>query len=128
MDILSELEALEAKQASGSRGVLQLAAQLFDIGKAKARNEKIEMFDIKGILSTGRMWRFFTMEFRPTYNKPLIKFDGQLPLRVIRSIHSIPQPIPKGRCSSGLYASQNVDRKEVADLLLAMLATIASSK
>ena len=118
-----ELEDLETKFCSAKQTIFQLAAQLYDLGVAyQETHPTVPQFEIKGILSTGRVWRFFTLLFSP--NLPLMKFDGQLLLHALKSPEVGPQPSKKRKLTrrfSGLYADEEVSLFEVKEIMKAMI-------
>lgn len=93
--------------------------KLHDIGKKKDQKSP---FDLRGVLSTGRKWRFLTPEFRPDL-KPLFRFDGVLSLHVLKSLTTKPATITGERRPSGLFICENnVSEEEVKNVLLALLS------
>lgn len=126
------MKDIEAKRSSTWQGLAQLAAQLYDLGCKMRADSGSNEIDLRGVLSTGRMWRYFSMAFRKQWKKPKLFFDGQVALRVIR----VPEVSPnfdeasrvsgrnkKDGRSSGLYIDEmEVNREQVEKALLAFVS------
>lgn len=131
-DSIPPMKDIEAKRSSTWQGLAQLAAQLYDLGCKMRADSGSNDIDLRGVLSTGRMWRYFSMAFRKQWKKPKLFFDGQVALRVIR----VPEVSPnfdgasrvsrrnkKDGSSSGLYIDEmEVNREQVEKALLAFVS------
>lgn len=132
-DSIPPMKDIEANRSSTWQGLAQLAAQLYDLGCKMRADSGRNDIDLRGVLSTGRMWRYFSMAFRKQWKKPKLFFDGQVALRVIR----VPEVAPnfdgasrvsggrnkKDGRSSGLYIDEmEVNREQVEKALLAFVS------
>jgi hypothetical protein len=151
--IQAVLSDVEAKKSSCVQGVAQIGAQLYDIAKDILLNDSsLVEVQVRGTLSTGRMWRFFTLVARADAKKALLLFDGQLPLHILKVTYaeegaavsaasSVPSPttaspsLKKARTDaqskqpSGVYYNYNepISKDEIENVVKALVATFLAS-
>ncbi len=143
--IQSVLAEVEAKKSSCVQGVAQIGAQLYDIAKDMLLSDlSLTEVQVRGTLSTGRMWRFFTLVARADAKKALLLFDGQLPLHILKvtfpsTESTLPSPTPappsakKARTDkqtkrpSGAYVNEQISNDEIENVVKALVATFLAS-
>lgn len=139
-DSILETQETDTKRSSPQQGLAQLAAQLYDIGML---NETKGNQVVNGVLSTGRMWRYFSLVFKDG-SRPKLFFDGQVPLRAIRlpycmnhatpiseenqhrkarkvTLNQTEQKVPMPRPSENFLNESEVDPHEVENAVNALI-------
>lgn len=141
---LIEFGSMEAKDSFSDNYLAQLAAQTYDVYQKKRLQQAslstgsgATVFG-RGILTTGRRWKFFSIHPPSTLNgRPILSYDGEMNCRVLRaattvvsattSSSSMMTVVEGNRRHSGLdFMEHEVKREEVRNVLAAVCATLVT--